>query len=214
MLKKQTIAILGATGSIGKQVKAVLGDEYQVKLVSANVNGLTLADEYFNYGSPLKIVGNVSYPISAADINSHVFSTKCLSDPKTYAGIDVVVNGVYENIENLSNEDLRGFIMKVSLKSYSFSGIKEKAAFKSELSETLRKEAHALAFGSAEGTATAKENQAVLNTSSEILAEEIYTLVAGMLKTKLDEIHRVVNTLQTVLMTRMQEAKLTSIDIQ
>ena len=94
MLKKQTIAILGATGSIGKQVKAVLGDEYQVKLVSANVNGSTLADEYFNYGSPLKIVGNVSYPISAADINSHVFSTKCLSDPKTYAGIDVVVNGI------------------------------------------------------------------------------------------------------------------------
>lgn len=127
--------------------------------------------------------------------------------------IDVVVNGIYENIENLSNEDLRGFIMKVSLKSYSFSGIKEKSAFKSELSETLRKEAHALAFGSAEGTATAKENQAVLNTSSEILAEEIYDLVANMFKVKLDELHRLVDAAKTVLMSRMAEAKLTQNEV-
>lgn len=127
--------------------------------------------------------------------------------------IDIVVNGVYENIENLSNEDLRGFIMKVSLKSYSFSGIKEKAAFKSELSETLRKEAHALAFGSAEGTATAKENQAVLNTSSEILAEEIYDLVSNMFKVKLDELHRLVDAAKTVLMSRMAEAKLAQTEV-
>jgi hypothetical protein len=59
-----------------------------------------------------------------------------------------------------------------------------------------------------------RENTATIQSGAEILAEEIYTLVANMLKTKLDEIHRVVNTLQTILMTRMQEAKLSTVDIQ
>ena len=69
-------------------------------------------------------------------------------------------------------------------------------------------------FNSSEGTVAVRENTATIQSSAEILAEEIYTLVANMLKTKLDEIHRVVNTLQTILMTRMQEAKLTTVDIQ
>jgi hypothetical protein len=59
-----------------------------------------------------------------------------------------------------------------------------------------------------------RENTATIESSAEILAEEIYTLVANMLKTKLDELHRIVSTLQSVLMTRMQEAKLSSFDVQ
>ena len=48
--------------------------------------------------------------------------------------------------------------------------------------------------------------------AEEILAEEIYTLMANTFKVKLDEIHRVVDTLKSVLMSRMQEAKLTTVD--
>ena len=67
---------------------------------------------------------------------------------------------------------------------------------------------HANAYGAAEGTAAAKENLAVLSTSSELLSEEIYDLVANLFKVKLDEAHRVVDSAKTVLMSRMQEAKL------
>ena len=127
--------------------------------------------------------------------------------------LDNMITSVYNNIENLINEDLRQFIMQVSLKSFAFSEIKEKAAFKSELAETLRKEAHANAYGAAEGTAAAKENLAVLSTSSELLSEEIYDLVANLFKVKLDEAHRVVDSAKTVLMSRMQEAKLNQVEI-
>lgn len=122
---------------------------------------------------------------------------------------DLIISRIYENIENLSNDDLRSNILRLSLKSYGFSEIKEKSAFKATLAETIRKEAHATAYGSAEGTAAAKENQAVLNTSSEILSEEIYDLVANLFKVKLDELHRLVAAMQSVLMSKMQEAKLT-----
>lgn len=133
---------------------------------------------------------------------------------QTTSEIDAIMQDAYNDVERLSNEAIRDLMLRLSLKSYTFSEIKEKAAFKSVLAETIRKEEYAHNFNRADGTVAVRENTAIIGTSAEILSEEIYTLVANMLKTKLDEIHRVVNTLQTVLMTRMQEAKLTSVDIQ
>lgn len=128
--------------------------------------------------------------------------------------IDMLMKIAYDNADSMTNDSIRDLMMKLSLRSYSFSEIKEKSAFKAVLGETLRKETYAENFNKAEGTVAVRENTAILNSSPEILAEEIHTLVSNMLKTKLDEIHRVVNTLQTVLMTRMQEAKLSTVDIQ
>lgn len=128
--------------------------------------------------------------------------------------IDELMEGAYNDIEKMSNDAIRDLMLKLSLKSYTFSEIKEKSAFKATLGEVMRKEMYASYFNSSEGTVAVRENTATIQSSAEILAEEIYTLVANMLKTKLDEIHRVVNTLQTILMTRMQEAKLTTVDIQ
>ena len=126
--------------------------------------------------------------------------------------LDAMMESAYNDVELLSNEAIRQLMLKLSLRSYSFSEIKEKSIFKATLGETLRKEAYATNFNSAEGTVAVRENNAILNTSDEILAEEIYTLVSSLFKTKLDEIHRVVSSLQSVLMSRMQEAKLSSVD--
>ena len=128
--------------------------------------------------------------------------------------IDGLMAGAYNDIEKMSNDAIRDLMLRLSLKSYTFSEIKEKSAFKATIGEITRKEAYANNFNNSEGTVAVRENTAIIETSAEIIAEEIYSLVANMLKTKLDEIHRVVNTLQTVLMTRMQEAKLTTVDIQ
>ena len=93
---------------------------------------------------------------------------------------------------------------------FKIKEIKEKAQFKSVLGEALRKEAYAKNFNTAEGTVAVRENLSIINTSSEILAEELYTLVANMFKVKCDEVHRVVDTLKSVLMSRMQEAKISA----
>lgn len=126
--------------------------------------------------------------------------------------VDNLISTASDDSANYSNELLRTFMLKLSLKSYSFSEIKEKSAFKATLGETLKKEMYAKNFNESSGTVAIRENTAIINSSAEILAQEIYSLVANMFKIKLDEIHRVVNTLQTILMTRMQEAKLTQVD--
>ena len=126
--------------------------------------------------------------------------------------LNTIMSNAYENVENLSNESIRNLLLRLSLRSYSFAEIKEKSIFKATLGETLRKEAYAKSFNATEGTVAVRENTSVINTSAEILAEELYTLVAGIFKVKVDEVHRVVDSLKSVLMSRMQEAKMTTVD--
>ena len=125
-----------------------------------------------------------------------------------------LIHNAYDNVENLTNEDIRQLLLRLALRSYSFGEIKDKATFKATLAETLRKEAYAVQFNSTDGTVATKENTATINTSSEIVVEEIYELTASLFKTRLDEIHRCVDALKTVLTTRLTEAKLTSVDTE
>lgn len=126
--------------------------------------------------------------------------------------IDHLVDSAYNDIQDMTNEDIRDMLLRLSLRSYSFSEIKEKSAFKAALAETLRKEAYAKNFNATDGSVAVRDNTAIINTSSEIIAEEIYTVASNMFKVKLDELHRIVDTLKTVLMSRMSEAKLSNID--
>lgn len=121
-----------------------------------------------------------------------------------------LINTVRDRSEILSTDDIRQLMLKLSLNSFSFSEIKEKAALKATLAETIRKTEYSKAFSASTGTnASARDAQATTQVAEEILAEHLYTYVANLLKTTLDESHRVVDTMKSILMSRMSEAKLT-----
>jgi len=123
--------------------------------------------------------------------------------------IDSLIKTATEK-DTLSNDDIRHLILQLSLKSYGFSEIKEKSALKVECAEALRKEKYAIKFNETDGTVAYKENQATISSTDEILVEAIYNLVASLFKTKQDEIHRVVDSLKSILVSRNMEAKLSS----
>lgn len=130
---------------------------------------------------------------------------------KIYADdIDNIIGDVSNNVEHLTNDDIRNVVTKLSLKAYQFGDVKEKSSLKAECAEALRKEAYAKEFSLGDGSVANKDTNATLNISNEIMVEAVYNLVASLFKTKLDELHRIVDTLKTVLMTRLQEAKLTA----
>lgn len=128
--------------------------------------------------------------------------------------VDMLIEDVRNNVQNMSNDKIRDTLVRLSLQSYSFSSIKDKAAFKASLAESLRKEAYAKAFGGAVGTVAQKDGQALLDTASQAVAEKIHDLMSDLFKTSLDEIHRTVDVLKTVLMSRLTEAKLVANDTQ
>ena len=122
--------------------------------------------------------------------------------------LDSIIKNATENINSLNNDTIRQLMITLALKSYSFSEVKEKAGLKAVCAEALRKEAYAIEYNRAEGAVAARDNAATIQTSDEVMTEAIYDLVAGLLKAKQDEIHRCVDALKTVLMSRMAEAKL------
>ena len=130
---------------------------------------------------------------------------------KCTKNIDELIKNAQDRIETMTNEEIRIFMIKVAMASYTFSEIKEKSAFKAQCAEALRKEAYATNFNEAVGSVAAKENTATINISDEIVVENVYNLVASLLKTKLDEMHRIVDVLKTILMSRLSEAKLNNI---
>lgn len=125
--------------------------------------------------------------------------------------VDGIISYLKNNIESLSNEDIRKLMVNLATTSYSFSETKEYSVFKSALSESIRKEVYAKQFNLTEGTVAVRENTALINSAGEIIADEICQAVASTLKTKADEIHRVVDALKTVLLSRQTEAKLVAL---
>ena len=122
--------------------------------------------------------------------------------------IDKLINDVKDRIEDITNDEIRVVISKLSLFAWSFGEVKEKSAFKATAQKLIKDEEYAKAFIKIEGAQETKKQQATLNISDENAANLLCELVSNLLKTKLDEIHRIVATFTTVLMTRLSEAKL------
>lgn len=122
--------------------------------------------------------------------------------------VDSLIKEVSGSIETLSNDQLRLIVTDLSLKGYSLAEAKEHSLLKSDISETLLDEKKALEFNGADGTVAVRENLAILNSSEEILVNLIYDTVSSLLKAKLDEVHRIVDTIKTVIMSRNTEARI------
>lgn len=121
--------------------------------------------------------------------------------------LNEVIDDIRENATNMPAELIRDYIIRVQLRAYELAEPKDKALLKSQLSEALRKEKYANELIGAEGTAGVKDNKATLASSEEIVVEALYELVANLLKTRLDSAYRMVDSLKSILMSKMQEAK-------
>jgi hypothetical protein len=121
--------------------------------------------------------------------------------------INKVISNVNASVNAMSIDQIRDYILTLQLKAFEISEIKEKAALKAELAETLQKEKFAVSFNGLEGSAAVKDKLALVETSAEIVTEALYNLIANLLKTKLDQLHRLVDALKSILMSRMQETK-------
>ena len=135
--------------------------------------------------------------------------TKDLLDP-----INKIIDSVGDNINSLSLDQLKDLMWKLQYKAYSLSEYKEKSALKAELAEAIQKEKVAMEFNGADGAVAIKNNVALLAASEEVVVQILYEGVSSQLKTKTDQLHRLVDCLKSILVARMQEAKLSINNIE
>lgn len=121
---------------------------------------------------------------------------------------DALVEQVRQRINTLSVDQIRDYMLKLQMEAFRLGELKEKSQLKADLAETLMKEKYAITFNSLEGAATVKDKLTQAEISEELIADNLYNLMASMIKTKVDSLHRMVDVLKSILMSRMQEAKL------
>lgn len=122
--------------------------------------------------------------------------------------IDSLMSELNNSMSTLTTESTRDYMIRIQLRAYELSEIKEKSALKASCAEAIKNEKHAISFNKAEGSAAVKTNIALIESSEEIVIEALYEYIASLLKTKLDQLHRAVDCLKSILMSKMQEAKL------
>lgn len=119
-----------------------------------------------------------------------------------------IIDMIQYNVESMSIEMLRDSILRLQLAVYSLSELKDRSGIKAVCAEAIRKEAYAANYIGQEGTAGVKDSNTTLAISENIVAQCLYDLVASLTKTKVDQLHRMIDSLKTILMSRMQEMKL------
>lgn len=122
--------------------------------------------------------------------------------------IDDIIKNIRENLINLSNDQIQTYMMQLSLCAYDLGELKEQSNMSAEIASIIKDEAYADSYNTQEGTVAQRQNSATLAVSREKATTALYELVAGTIKTKLDETHRVVDTLKNVLISRASDRKL------
>lgn len=125
------------------------------------------------------------------------------------APIDILVKQIKSDINNLTNEDVRRIELKLSLLAYDLGELKDKTNIAAEVAEIVQDEAQANAWNTAEGNNEQRKNASLLAVNKEKVISKLYKLVASQIKTKLDETHRIVDTLKSILISRASDRKLT-----
>jgi hypothetical protein len=121
-----------------------------------------------------------------------------------------IIDSIQYNVESMSIDLLRDYILRLQLAVYSLSELRDRSGIKASCAEAIRKEAYAAAYIGQEGTAGVKDSNTTLAISENIVAQCLYDLVASLVKTKVDQLHRMIDSLKSILMSRMQEAKLSA----
>lgn len=121
-----------------------------------------------------------------------------------------IIESIQQNIESMSIDFLRDSILRLQLAVYSLSELRDRSGIKATCAEAIRKEIYAAVYVNQEGTAGVKDSNTTLAISENIVAQCLYDLVASLVKTKVDMLLRMIDSLKSILMSRMQEAKISA----
>lgn len=122
--------------------------------------------------------------------------------------IDDIVKALSKGINLFSNKELWDYQMQLSIEAYRLGDIKEQSALKDLCASALYKEGVAKSFSATAGAQETKKQQSIIDNIDKQAVSMLYATAANLLKTKCDEAHRLVNTIQNIQISRAADAKL------
>ena len=126
--------------------------------------------------------------------------------------IDSIIAKIKKNLTTLTNKELQDYMLQLSIETYYFAENKDLSVLMQECALAISKEAQANIFNSTAGTQAVRNNQAIINSIDKQVVVMLQNAVANCMKSKLDEAHRMVNVLSSVLISRNAENKLKGVN--
>ena len=121
--------------------------------------------------------------------------------------LDDIIKELSKGVNLFSNSELWDFQLRLGLESYRLSIVKEQSSLKDACAQALYKEGLARSFSETSGAVELKKQTSILATADKQAVSILYTSISNLLKTKLDEVHRLVNIIQNIQISRAAEAK-------
>ena len=122
--------------------------------------------------------------------------------------VDAIMENIRKNLDTMTNQEIQQNMLKLSVECYYLSERKENANLMQDIAIALNKSSYAEAYNGNEGTQQQRANQAIVDTADKEIVKILQTRISDSLKGKLDEAHRMCNTLSNVLISRNAENKL------
>ena len=122
--------------------------------------------------------------------------------------IDKIMDSIKSNITTLTNKEIQDYMLQLQIEAYDFAIDKDNSLMKQECAVAVTRTRQASIYNKTDGTQQYRQNQAIEDTIDSQTVQIIYNAVTNQLKSKLDEVHRMINVLSNVLISRNAEAKL------
>lgn len=122
--------------------------------------------------------------------------------------VDVIITKIKSNLTNLTNKELQNYILELSVEAYYLANTKDLSILKQECALTLMKESQANIYNGTAGTQATRNNQSIIDTGDKQCVTMLYNAVSNRMKSKLDEVHRMIGVLTNVLISKNAEAKI------
>ena len=122
--------------------------------------------------------------------------------------LDSIVNKVKKNLTTMTNKELQDYMLQLSIETYYFSERKDMSLLMQECAVALSKGTLADIYNRTTGTQAYRNNRAIVDSMDKQTVAIIQSAIANCMKSKLDEAHRIVSVLSSVLISKNAENKL------
>lgn len=123
------------------------------------------------------------------------------------ATLDGMIKQLDSGVSTMSNSELWDMQMKLGVETYKLGIAKEQSALKSTCSDAFYKLSLAQSFCSIDGAQETKKQKSIADNIKTQAIAMLYTSASSILKMKMDEAHRIVNIIQSILISRASDAK-------
>lgn len=127
---------------------------------------------------------------------------------KQCAELDKIVASIPRDINSIETNEISAKALALQIELFYLAERQTNAQLYSDIAITVEKNSFAQQYDEADGTQSARQTKALLLSQESQVAKLLYGTIARRLNARIDEGHRLVKTLENIVISNRAEAKI------